>query len=503
MKKKTLKTAICALLVTVTAIGFSACNLEAKSAYDIAVSQGFRGTEAEWIASLKGSDGQNAENISIDDIYESWKEKEGNENKSFNEFLQEYLQVEYNENNNTQQIAKNLTSAVSIYCGLYVPHYDQMGIYRGYQWSMSAGSGVIYQMNENGNAYILTNYHVVYDKDAKTPKYVDPVYNNGNGLVDDSNIFVYLYGAVGSNYLTAKLNSDDQQIGYKDTSGSAIAAKYVGGSMMYDVAVLKVEGSEILKNSTATAVEKAKNGVTAGEKVYAVGNASGSGISVSAGAVSVESEYITMTAADKTTTTSFHVLRTDTAINPGNSGGGLFNAAGELVGIVNAKSTTSSSGTAIENMGYALPIADVEAIAQNIIDSHESTSESGKIGSASKPYFGITLSTANPRNEWDNEEAKNKLIVKETVKIKEIVSKGESTGLGVGKFNVGDEISAVKILRGGEAVKDVIINTLADFQNVILYARPGDTLEISVVRNGEKQTLRFENLQVGDFREIL
>ena len=70
MKKKTIKTAICALLASVTAFGFSACDLEAKSAYDIAVSQGFQGTEAEWIASLKGSDGKDAADISIDDIYE-------------------------------------------------------------------------------------------------------------------------------------------------------------------------------------------------------------------------------------------------------------------------------------------------------------------------------------------------------------------------------------------------------------------------------------------------
>lgn len=76
-----------------------------------------------------------------------------------------------------------------------------------------------------------------------------------------------------------------------------------------------------------------------------------------------------MTAADDKTTTTFHVLRTDTAINPGNSGGGLYNAQGNLVGIVNAKTTTSSSGTSVENMGYALPIADVKAVADNIIDN--------------------------------------------------------------------------------------------------------------------------------------
>ncbi|MDD6995873.1 MAG: S1C family serine protease [Candidatus Borkfalkiaceae bacterium] len=494
MKKRTLKTAVCALLAAVTAIGFSSCNLEAKSAYDIAVSQGFQGTEAEWIASLKGSDGKDAESITIDDIYESWKEKDGNANKSFNDFLQEYLQVEYNENNNTQQIAKNLTSAVSIYCGLCNVSYN-WGRFT-YSWGISAGSGVIYRMNDSGNAYILTNYHVIYDKYAQNGELVDEAYDNGNGFVDNSNIFVYLYGAVGKNYLSAKTNASGKQIGYTDTSGTAVSASYVGGSMLYDVAVLKVEGSEILKNSTATQAVTSKNGVTAGEKVYAIGNASGSGISVSAGAVSVESEYITMTAADESTTTAFHVLRTDTAINPGNSGGGLFNAAGELVGIVNAKSTSSSSGTAIENMGYALPIADVEAIAQNIIYSHESTSNTGKIGWASKPYFGINLFAGNPRNEWD--EGKNKLVLKETL----TVSSLEDTGLGVGIFKEGDEISAVKIIREGTDIINKTVNLRADFQNAILYARAGDTIEITVIRSGKEETLLFENLQKSDFVKI-
>lgn len=500
MKKRTLKTAVCAALAALTAIGFSSCNLEAKSAYDIAVSQGFQGTEAEWIASLKGSDGKDADNITIDDVYESWKEKEGNESKSFNDFLQEYLQVDYNENNNTQQIAENLTSAVSIYCGLYCASYDTWGRLQKYTWGMSAGSGVIYQLGDNGNAYIITNYHVVYDKDAYNKQAVGSAYDNGNGLVDNSNIFVYLYGAVGGNYLAQKTD----KTGYTDTSGSAVKASYVGGSMLYDVAVLKVEGDEVLRNSTATAVRTAKNGVTAGEKVYAIGNASGGGISVSSGAVSVESEYIKMYAADESTTTSFHVLRTDTAINPGNSGGGLFNAAGELVGIVNAKSTSSSSATAIENMGYALPIADVEAIAQSVIETHESTSETGKIGWAAKPYFGVEISVTNPRNEWDDEETKNKLIVKETVKIASVTPVGAAeAGIGAGKFKADDEISAVKIIRGGEAVKNITVNTMADFQNALLSARQGDTLEITVIRSGAKQTLRFENLQQSDFKKIM
>ncbi|MGN1052793.1 MAG: PDZ domain-containing protein, partial [Candidatus Scatosoma sp.] len=148
-------------------------------------------------------------------------------------------------------------------------------------------------------------------------------------------------------------------------------------------------------------------------------------------------------------------------------------------------------------------IADVEAIAQSVIDTHESTSETGKIGWAAKPYFGVEFSVTNPRNEWDDEEAKNKLIVKETVKIASVAAAGAAdAGIGAGKFNVGDEISAVKIIRGGETVKNVTINTGADFRNAILYARQGDTVEITVIRSGAKQTLRFENLQQSDFEKI-
>lgn len=471
MKKRTFKTLICAMLAGVSAFGFSACNLEPQTAYDVAVKNGFLGTEQEWLASLKGSDGESAKSPTIDEIYSAWAKQDGNENKSFDDFLKEYLSVSYNENNNTAQIAQNLTSAVSIYCAMYASSDGETG------WGLSAGSGVIYTRNEeslkNGNAYIITNYHVLYNAQAENP--VTSKGANGAHIANDNNIFIYLYGA---NILLDKKTDvfSGRVTGFEDKSGSAIKAVYVGGSMLSDVAVLEVKGDENLKKAaaagTATAVKTEKNGVTAGEKVFAIGNPSGNGISVSQGVVSVESEYISMTAADDKTSTSFHVLRTDTAINPGNSGGGLFNAQGRLVGIVNAKTTSSSSGTAVENMGYALPISDVEALANNIIDTN---------GAPKKPYFGITVASEEAHSEWS--ETHDKLILKETVRVASVAGKSnKDAGIGAGVFETDDVISSVAIERGGAEALNVTVNTRADFTNSLLYVREGDTLRIQVKR---------------------
>ncbi|MBO4535522.1 MAG: hypothetical protein J5755_06265, partial [Clostridia bacterium] len=213
-----------------------------QSAYDIAVKNGFEGTETEWLASLQGTnglDGKDAEDITIEDVYQAALDA-GYEG-SFLDFVGEYLDDTTISAVSSEVIANQaVLSVVSVYANFTQTVTYSGGWYWGSGGSQSrtqgyaaGGSGVIYYLDkEAGDAYIITNYHVVYDADSDVAGHIS----------DD--IFVTLYG---NHYLT---KDSDNHV----TSIYAIPATYVGGSMTYDIAVLKVTGSELLKNSAASQV---------------------------------------------------------------------------------------------------------------------------------------------------------------------------------------------------------------------------------------------------------
>ena len=342
--------AVVALAVCLVAV-FVACDEQGGyglSAYELAVANGYEGTEAEWLASLEGADGTNGENgINGEDgadrvlsPAELYQEATANGyTGTYLEFLKEYLSS--SSSAITAYATNNaLRSAVSVVCTF---DYTSTNIFGQTQTgnAKSSGSGVIYKLDKaSGSCYIITNYHVVYYKNSNTE----------DKISDD--IKIYLYG-----YQLSSTSVD-----------YAIEATYVGGSLNYDIAVLKVTNSEILKNSDAVSASVATEVPAVGSTAIAVGNPSGGGISATSGVISVQSEYIQMTGADDQTTVQIRVMRVDTAINSGNSGGGLFNANGELIGIVNAKVNFSS----IENIGYAIPVSTAVSVAENIIDGAES-----------------------------------------------------------------------------------------------------------------------------------
>ena len=256
--------------------------------------------------------------------------------------------------------AKGLRSAVSIITTF--KKTVQQGGYRPGAGSTTtqeyaaAGSGVIYKMNRgDGDAYIITNYHVVYDSSS----------NTANGISDD--IKVYLYGS--------------------EIEGKAMSATYVGGSLYYDIAVLHIDNNDILRESDAIAVDIADSDlVRVGDTAIAIGNAKGYGTSASLGVVCVDSEYINMYAADNKTQVSFRVMRVDAAVNSGNSGGGLYDNEGNLIGIVNAKEIEDG----VENIGYAIPSKVAVSVADNIIHYCAGTSVERVQRSMIEIYVSIT-----------------------------------------------------------------------------------------------------------------
>lgn len=358
------------------------------------------------------------------------------------------IYIEGAEGNTAYAAAAGLRSTVSVYCtfettvggtSFWNPTPTTQTYY-------SAGSGVIYKTEEDGSAFVITNFHVVYDGSSNTANRIS------------NKIYLYLYGLESEQY--------------------AIPATYVGGSASYDIAVLRVEQSEVLAGAIASGaavgVEIGDSDLVApGQSTVVIGNPSATGLgglSVTQGIVSVDSEYITMSASDGSGDTAFRVIRTDAAVNAGNSGGGMYNDRGELVGIVNAK----ISSTEIENIGYAIPSNVVRAIADNIIDyCYEKDCES-----VMRCILGVTVNTASLSSEYDAESGM--LVKKEQIAVYEI----SSGGLCDGVLEEGDVIISVSI--GNERIEVTRRHHLTD---AMLDARPGDTVEFEIERGGETITV--------------
>lgn len=189
--------------------------------------------------------------------------------------------------------------------------------------SSGAGSGVV--ISEDG--YIVTNNHVIMNE----------------GKVADS-----------------------VMVRMKD--GATYEAKLVGRDADTDIAVIKIEASGL-----SAAVFGDSDSLYVGQDIVAIGNPLGElGGTVTEGIISALDREVDVEGV------KMNLLQISAAVNPGNSGGGLFNMKGELVGIVNAK----SSGSGIEGLGFAIPSADAQRVATELMTNGYVTG---------KPYLGISF----------------------------------------------------------------------------------------------------------------
>ena len=181
----------------------------------------------------------------------------------------------------------------------------------GYQ-TTSAASGSGFIISDDG--YILTNHHVIEDSSAVT---------------------VALY------------------------DGTTYDAKVIGYDASNDIAVLKVEAEGL-----EPVVLGDSDNMNVGDSVVAIGNPLGElTFSLTSGAVSAMDREVTLSG-----NITMDLIQTDCAINSGNSGGALFNLYGEVIGITNAKYSSSTGEASIDNIGFAIPINDIMPIVESIIE---------------------------------------------------------------------------------------------------------------------------------------
>ena len=281
--------------------------------------------------------------------------------------------------------------------------YSQWSWYGQSQVESGAGSGVII----SSDGYILTCAHVV------------------SGA---SNITV--------------------SIGDKD-----YPATLVGEDTTSDIAVVKVDATGL----TPATVGNSDN-LKVGESVMAVGNPLGElGGTVTSGIVSALNRSVTIQGTSSTNTMS--LIQMDASVSPGNSGGGLFNMNGELIGLVNAKSSSSDA----EGLGFAIPINDAIKVAQDLL-------ENGYV--SGRPYMGITYLAVT-----DAQTAAQLNVNAYGVYVVDVVQGGPADKAGL---KTGDRIVSID---GTEiAQKD-------DLGTLIQQHAAGDTLSITVAREGQMQTV--------------
>lgn len=238
-------------------------------------------------------------------------------------------------------------------------YFGGFGFGRGYSTrqysSEGSGSGIIVGENDD-ELLIATNNHVI------------------EGATTLSVCFA------GSDVLNAEsetvdMAEADEEVYLED----AVSAKVKGTDEANDLAVVAVQKSDIPEDTLAQ-IKIAQLGdsdtIEVGEQVVAIGNALGYGQSVTSGWISALNRSIT---ADEVTSSG--LIQTDAAINPGNSGGALLNMQGEVIGINSAKYADS----AVEGMGYAIPISKAQPILEDLM----SRQTRDKVEGSEASYLGV------------------------------------------------------------------------------------------------------------------
>lgn len=275
----------------------------------------------------------------------------------------------------------------------------------------SEGSGVIYK-NENGYAYIVTNYHVI----AKS-----------------------------------------QELEVLLSDGIREKAELVGSDQWTDLAVIRIANTNV-----STVAEFANSDdVEVGQTAIAIGSPLGSefATSVTQGIVSATNRAVaTDVDGDGQEDWVVTAIQTDAAINPGNSGGALINSAGQVIGINSMKISKSS----VEGMGFAIPSNEVVSIIKQL-------ETDGKI---TRPALGISMVNLSSVNERVIEQLNLPRDVKNGVVIAEVMAKGSAKAAGLQAYDVIVEMDGQKI-QGIQNLRKVLYSHKVGDKLEVTYYRNG------------------------------
>lgn len=313
----------------------------------------------------------------------------------------------------TEVVKQVMPSVVSV-----TNSYVERMSFWGYEYSQpgsGSGSGIIVGQNDT-ELLLVTNYHVVESAEELTVQFTD---------------------------------------------GTQAQAQLKGSDADKDLAVIAVQLDNIEKDTMAK-ISIAKLGssdsLTVGEPVIAIGNALGYGQSVTTGVVSALDRAIVATSMETAQNSDVEIntfIQTDAAINPGNSGGALLNIKGEVIGI----NSNKIGGSAVEGMGYAIPISDAQPIIENLMNK----TTKFKVDEEKRGYLGITGVDVAAENS-------QLYGMPQGVYISSVM---EGSGAEKAGLIRGDIITAIN----GDEVK-----SMSELREELTYCEAGSTVELTIMQ---------------------
>lgn len=287
------------------------------------------------------------------------------------------------------------------------------------------GSGFVYK-KDSKYGYIFTNHHVV-----EGAKYIKIV------LADESEV----------------------------------EGELVGSDEYADVAVVKIPADKVI---SVAEIGKSKD-VLVGDTIFAIGTPVSLEYSftVTRGILSGKNRMVEMTSSSKgssifqTSGDSWYMnlLQIDASINSGNSGGPLANSNGQVIGITNSKlSSSTMSGTSIENIGFAIPIEDALAVAEYLESN----------GKVTRPVLGVTMTSVEGA-EYNGVTISDKI----------------TSGAVVTDVSSGSTADDAK-LKKGDVITKLDDYNIKDYKYLKYYLyryRVGDKVKITYIRGDKEKTV--------------
>jgi len=244
-------------------------------------------------------------------------------------------------------------------------------------------------------------------------------------------------------------------------NGEAQEAKLIGADTRTDIAVLQISGSSL---PVAQLGDPGK--LKVGDWTVAIGHALGlpGGPTVTAGVLSAVGRHV----QEPSDTNGagpylFDMLQTDAPINPGNSGGPLVNVNGEVIGINTLVAGQAEEGVPAQGIGFAIPMSRAKTVADNLV-------KDGRVAHAS---LGVSFVPVNPAIAL------------------QLGAKQGTKGAAIGQVTPGSA-AAKAGLRSRDIVTKVDgtdVKEESDLPRLIDTKKPGDKITLTVLRNGNEQTI--------------